>query len=215
MNSDLYQSKRLEMVHHQLQNRDILDPKMIQVFREVPRHEFMEPASRYLAYEDYPVSIGEAQTISQPYIVALMTQSLQLTGNEKILEIGTGSGYQTAILSRLCKKVVTIERLESLSKKAQTALKNYSNIRFVIGDGSLGFPQEAPYQGILVTAGAPKVPTELEQQLAEGGRIIIPTGTLDLQDLLIGIKKSGTITYSSMGGCRFVPLLGQSGWKKP
>lgn len=212
--SDFFESKRQEMVRQQLQNRDITDPRVLRVFREVPRHEFIDPTYQHLAYEDHPVSIGESQTISQPYMVALMTQCLQLTGNEKVLEIGTGSGYQTAILARLCKEVVTIERLEILSQKAQLALKNYSNIRFFVGDGSLGVQQYAPYQGIIVTAGAPQVPKELEQQLDELGRIVIPTGTLDLQDLLIGIKKSGIIAYASVGGCRFVPLLGQSGWPK-
>lgn len=211
--TDFLGQQREQMVWEQLKSRDIQDERVLQAFLEIPRHLFVPTKYQSMAYEDHPVDIGENQTISQPYMVALMTQSLQLKGHEKVLEIGTGSGYQTAILSKLCSEVVTVERISDLSKQAQERLKPYSNITFIVGDGTEGLVHLAPYHGILVTAAGPEIPHEYVQQLIEGGRLVMPVGSLDFQELLLGRKERGKLITSSICGCRFVPLLGRKGWR--
>lgn len=205
---------RQSMVKEQLQERGIDDPRILAAFLEVPRHKFVEEYLKYKAYEDYPLTIGYGQTISQPYMVALMTQSLMPLSGDKVLEIGTGSGYQAAILSRLCHIVHSIERISALASRARKIhdeLKYY-NIHIRIGDGTQGFPKEAPFDGIIVTAGAPHVPEVLINQLAEGGRLIIPVGSETLQELKRITKTKEGHHEESLGGCRFVKLIGKNGW---
>jgi protein-L-isoaspartate(D-aspartate) O-methyltransferase len=184
--------------------------------KEVRRDLFVEEALVGEAYNDHPLPIGHNQTISQPFIVALMTEALALKGNEKVLEIGTGSGYQTAILARLADKVYTVERIRPLMVKARTLLAdlNYHNILFKAFDGTLGWDEYAPYDAIIVTAGAPKVPQPLLDQLAEGGRLVIPIGNKYSQELLKVTRKKGAYAQENLGGCRFVDLLGVHGWKE-
>ncbi len=194
--------------------REISDPQVLYGMELVPRHRFVPRPSLGMAYMDIPLPIGEGQTISQPYIVALMTQELELTGTEKVLELGTGCGYQTAILAELAKKVITVERLSDLSEKACTVFNElgYTNIEAHIVGDKLGWPDDAPYDAIMVTAGAPSVPQELVDQLATGGRMIIPIGTRVAQDLRKITKTKDEIIIKNLGGCRFVPLIGQSAW---
>ncbi len=211
---ELFSRKRKEMVEEQLRARRIRDERLLSVMGEIPRHRFVprELASR--AYEDCPLPIGEEQTISQPYIVAEMTQALSLKGTEKVLEIGTGSGYQTAILCRLSREVVTVERLESLSRAARTALEamGVENVRFRVGDGTLGAPDEAPFDRVIVTAAAPGVPEPLFEQMKEGGIMVIPIGGRWEQELVTVRKETGLSRKEYLGGCRFVPLLGERGF---
>ncbi len=205
---------RQSMVKEQIQERGIDDPRVLAAFLEVPRHRFVEDYLKYKAYEDYPLTIGYGQTISQPYMVALMTQSLMPRASDKVLEIGTGSGYQSAILSRLCRFVHSIERISALASRARKIhdeLKYY-NIHIRIGDGTQGLPREAPFDGIIVTAGAPHVPEVLIDQLAEGGRLIIPVGSETLQELKRITKTKEGHDEESLGGCRFVKLIGKNGW---
>ncbi len=183
---------------------------------EVPRHFFVSEELQDEAYDDNPLPIGEGQTISQPYMVAIMTELLQLEGNERILEIGTGSGYQAAILTRLCRWVYTIERIETLSFKARRVMERcgYDNISYAVSDGTEGWPSEAPFDGIIVTAGAPKVPPVLVDQLALYGKLIIPVGDRFSQTLKRVTKiRSGTRT-EDFTGCRFVDLVGEHGWSE-
>lgn len=205
---------RQHMVKEQLEARGISDPRILGAFLEVPRHRFVEEYLKYRAYEDYPLSIGYGQTISQPYMVALMTQSLMPGPQDTVLEIGTGSGYQAAILSRLCRMVYSIERISALASRARKAHDGlgYYNINVRIGDGSQGMPKEAPFDGIIVTAGAPHVPESLTAQLAEGGRLIIPVGDESLQDLKRITRTGEGLKEESLGGCRFVKLIGRNGW---
>jgi protein-L-isoaspartate(D-aspartate) O-methyltransferase len=202
------------MVEDQLKARGIDDPRVLNAFLEVPRHKFVEEYLKYKAHEDYPLSIGYGQTISQPYMVALMTQALSPGPGDKILEIGTGSGYQSAILSRLCKLVYTIERISALASRARKVHDElgYYNIHVRLGDGSQGLAKEAPYNGIVVTAGAPHVPDILVSQLAEGGRLIIPVGSETLQELKRITRTGSGVQEESLGGCRFVKLIGKNGW---
>jgi protein-L-isoaspartate(D-aspartate) O-methyltransferase len=205
---------RQNMVREQLQERGIDDPRVLNAFLEVPRHKFVEDYLKYKAYEDYPLTIGYGQTISQPYMVALMTQSLMSQAGDKVLEIGTGSGYQAAILSRLCRTVYSIERISALASRARKIhdeLKYY-NIHIRIGDGTMGFSKEAPFNGIIVTAGAPFIPEVLIDQLDEGGRLIIPVGSETLQELKRITKTGEGTTEESLGGCRFVKLIGKNAW---
>jgi protein-L-isoaspartate(D-aspartate) O-methyltransferase len=206
---------RQHMVKEQLEARGITDTRILGAFREVPRHKFVEEYLKYRAYDDYPLSIGFGQTISQPYMVALMTQSLMPKPQEKILEIGTGSGYQAAILSRLCGIVHSIERISALASRARKVHDElgYYNINIRIGDGSLGLAKEAPFDGIVVTAGAPHVPEALIEQLGEGGRLIIPVGDESLQELRRIVRTKDGIQEESLGGCRFVKLIGRNGWE--
>ncbi|QQR82079.1 MAG: protein-L-isoaspartate(D-aspartate) O-methyltransferase [Deltaproteobacteria bacterium] len=207
---------RKKMVNEQLLARGISDPHVIEVMSRTPRHEFVDSGMTNQAYQDHPLNIGLKQTISQPHIVAFMTQALELTGQEKVLEIGTGSGYQTAILSQLTKKVYSIERLTSLSNKARRTFYRLGllNITLRIGDGTLGWPEESPYDAIIVTAASPHVPEAYLNQLAEGGRLVIPVGSEEVQTLIRIRKKSGRLEQEKLTECRFVKLVGQYGWQE-
>jgi protein-L-isoaspartate(D-aspartate) O-methyltransferase len=207
---------RLRMVEEQIISRGIKDPKLIDAMRKVPRHLFVEEALQSQAYNDHPLPIGEKQTISQPYMVALMTEALQLTGKEKILEIGTGSGYQTAILAEIAGKVFSIERIRSLAIKARKLLYElgYFNVEIKIFDGTFGWAEEAPFDAIIVTAGSPDIPQPLVDQLAIGGRLVIPLGDPSIQDLIRIIKTEEGTKREDLGGCRFVKLIGRYGWNE-
>jgi len=210
-----YRIARERMVKDQLMPRGITDPGVLKAMGKIPRHLFVEEALVGEAYNDHPLPIGHQQTISQPYIVALMTQALELAGKEKTLEIGTGSGYQTAILAELSKKVFTIERIRPLMEKARGLLDelDYSNVLFSAFDGTIGWKEYEPYDAIMVTAGAPKVPEPLCQQLAEGGRMIIPIGDKFSQELIKIVRRRDQFRQKNLGGCRFVDLIGIHGWK--
>jgi protein-L-isoaspartate(D-aspartate) O-methyltransferase len=210
-----FKKERLAMVEEQLRRRSISDPRVLEAMARVPRHLFVPANYQSAAYEDRPLPIGEGQTISQPYMVAVMTQSLDLRGEERVLEIGTGSGYQAAILAELSKKVYTVERILGLTERAQEMLRTlgYTNISFRTGDGTKGWPEEAPFDGIIVTAGAPDIPRSLTSQLAEGGRLVIPTGPRYTQTLFKVTRKGREFTEEDITGCVFVPLVGDFGWK--
>ena len=210
-----YRIARERMVKNQLVPRGITDPGVLKAMGKIPRHLFVEEAIEGEAYNDHPLPIGHQQTISQPYIVALMTQALELTGTEKTLEIGTGSGYQTAILAELSQKVYTIERIRPLMEKARDLLAElgYMNIIFSAFDGTLGWKEYEPYDAIMVTAGAPKVPEPLREQLADGGRMIIPIGDRFSQELIKVVREKDHYRQKNLGGCRFVDLVGIHGWK--
>lgn len=211
-----FDEKRREMIEQQLKARDIVDPKVLKAMLEVPRHEFVPPELKDVSYGDFPLPIGEDQTISQPYIVALMTQELDLKGEEKVLEIGAGSGYQAAILSRLAKTVYTIERVSALAAHAESVLKKlcYLNVQVVVGDGTLGLKKHAPYDAIVVTAACYKVPGALKEQLNDGGRLVIPVGD-QWGQALVKITRSGDeFKESKICDCAFVPLIGEDGWEE-
>ncbi len=207
---------RQTMVKEQLQARGITDQYLLDAFLKVPRHMFVDAYLKYKAYDDYPLTIGHGQTISQPYMVALMTASLRPEPDQRILEIGTGSGYQSAILSRLYDQVYSIERIRQLAAKARKVHDQlgYYNIVTRIGDGTRGLPQFAPYDGILVTAGAPVIPEALMSQLSDGGRLIIPVGDEYIQELKRITREGDEFKEESLGGCRFVKLIGEAGWKE-
>lgn len=212
-----FTSKRQRMIETQLLPRGIKDPRVIAAMNKVPRHLFLDEALWREAYEDHPVPIGEKQTISQPFIVAIMTEALKLSGTEKILEIGTGSGYQAAVLAELAEQVYSIERLPSIAKRARRILDElkYANIVITIGDGTLGWKEHSPYDGIIVTAASPYPPKTLLEQLKVGGRLIIPIGDEFTQDLTLYIKDSNEdYSKESYGGCRFVKLIGEQGWRE-
>jgi protein-L-isoaspartate(D-aspartate) O-methyltransferase len=204
------------MVDTQLLARGIKDERVLSAMRRVPRHMFVSEEMRYRAYEDMALPTGEGQTISQPFMVAIMTELLELSGQEKVLEVGTGSGYQAAILGELAREVYTIERLKSLSDMARERLASlgYRNIHLMAGDGTLGWPEEAPFERILVTAGAPEIPLTLAEQLGEEGIIVIPVGDYLSQRLVKGIKRRGKIEKQYHTPCVFVPLMGEYGWKR-
>jgi protein-L-isoaspartate(D-aspartate) O-methyltransferase len=203
------------MVEEQLVSRGIHDPKTLAAMRKVPRHLFVEEALKNQAYGDFPLPIGRGQTISQPYIVALMTQALGLKGHESVLEIGTGSGYQAAILAQICAKVYTIERIDSLLVQARKVFDSlhYLNILTKLDDGTNGWPEYAPYDAIIVTAGGPRVPEPLLGQLADPGTLVIPVGDRGVQDLRRVTKRDGQITEKTIEFVRFVSLIGDHGWK--
>ena len=209
-----YAVARRRMVQEQIAARGVHDQRLLKVMQEIPRHLFVDEALMSQAYNDHPLSIGEGQTISQPYMVALMTDALGLTGREKVLEIGTGSGYQTAILARLCDWVYSVERLMDLSRRAQRVLEKIGvfNVNLVVGDGSKGWPAEAPYDAIIVTAGGPSLPQPLLGQLAEGGRLVVPVGGRSLQTLYRVTRRGDKFVEEDLGGCRFVDLVGEYGW---
>lgn len=211
---DPYISQRQAMVEHQLRRRGIHDERVLRAMEEVPRHEFIPEGGRFHAYEDQPVPIGEEQTISQPYIVAVMTQMLAVEPENVVLEVGTGTGYQAAVLSRLARQVYTIERHASLADSAREIVRRlgYENLEVVVGDGTRGLPEHAPYDRILVAAAAPSVPRPLIEQMQEGGRMIIPVGRSDIQVLQLVRKRQGEIFTSRLEGCRFVPLIGEGGF---
>ncbi len=204
------------MVRHQLEARGIGDQRVLSAMRKIERHLFVSEKDDPFAYDDRPLNIGFFQTISQPYIVAYMTQVLELKGDERILEIGTGSGYQTAILAELGKEVFTIERIGALQDKAKEVLKslNYDNIHYSQGDGSIGWLEHAPFDCIMITAAAPDIPEVLYSQLAPGGRMVVPVGGKLHQNLkLVRKTKNGRRKVESHFGCLFVPLIGEDGWK--
>lgn len=213
---DIYRIARERMVESQIKARGIGDERVIKAMLKVPRHLFVDPALRDQAYGDFPLPIGERQTISQPYIVALMTEALELKGQERVLEIGTGSGYQTAILAELALWVYTIEKYPSLQEKAKNLLikLGYKNISFKTGDGTLGWSEAAPFEAIIVTAASPQIPQLLIEQLAEGGRIVIPVGDEYSQMLIKGVKRGGVLHTKSLEPVRFVKLVGAYGFKE-
>jgi len=207
---------RARMVETQLEPRGITDSGVLQAMRTVPRHRFVGPGMESSAYGDHALPIGHGQTISQPYMVAVMTQELELTGTERVLEIGTGSGYQTAILAELAEQVFSIERIGALAESARRLIEELgiANVAIQVGDGTIGWNEFAPYDRILVTAGAPDVPKSLIEQLADPGIMVVPVGTQGFQDLKIMTKEGGKTHAQSGGGCVFVPLLGKEGWSR-
>jgi len=210
-----FERLREEMVKFQIAARGIRDEEVLRAFREVPREEFVPEEMREFAYEDSPLPIGEEQTISQPYIVALMTEALELEPDSRVLDVGTGSGYAAAILSRVAAEVFSVERIGELARVAEKRLKRlgYGNVRVREGDGSLGWAEHAPYDAIVVAAGGPEIPKALVDQLADGGRLVIPVGaTPRLQELLRVRRVGGGIEKENLGGVRFVPLIGEEGW---
>jgi protein-L-isoaspartate(D-aspartate) O-methyltransferase len=213
---DSLTAARERMVQTQLVARGISDPKVLYAMGKVPRHLFVEEALQSQAYGDFPLPIGEQQTISQPYIVAFMTEALGLTGEEKVLEIGTGCGYQAAILAELAPEVYSIERLYTLASHARQILGSlrYFNVKIKVGDGTLGWPDEAPFDAIIVTAAAPGIPKPLLDQLAMGGRLVIPVGDRSSQTLDVVRKTPEGLQHDYRGGCRFVKLIGSYGWEK-
>jgi len=199
----------------QLRRRGIRDERVLEAMEEVPRHEFVAAGDVQRAYEDHPLPIGHGQTISQPYIVALMIEALELKGYERVLEVGTGSGYQTAILARLAARIYTMELDPELAQAAKDRLGKMElagSVEVIVGDGSLGYPQAAPFDAIVVAAAAPDLPECYLDQLAEGGRLVIPVGTLDHQELRQIRKIGGRVVPRLLGDCRFVPLTGLQGW---
>jgi protein-L-isoaspartate(D-aspartate) O-methyltransferase len=208
-----FAAARAELINHL--RSEIKDKRVLDAMSRIPREQFVPHASRYLAYEDGPLPIGWEQTISQPYIIALMTQELELNGSEKVLEIGTGSGYQAAILAELAMKVVSVERLAALARTAREVLDSlgYKNIEIHIAEKTLGWPEEAPYDAIMVTAAAPCIPQELLNQLAIGGRMVIPAGSRYMQELYKVTRHKDKNKVQKLGGCRFVALIGQGAWE--
>jgi protein-L-isoaspartate(D-aspartate) O-methyltransferase len=206
--------ERERMVEEQLAARGVTDPRVLAVMRRVPRHLFVEEALRDRAYGDHPLPIGDGQTISQPFMVGRMTELLRLGGTEKVLEIGTGSGYQAAVLSELCARVCTVERIPRLAKRARELLEllGYSNVWVRVANGTLGWPDEAPFDRILVTAGGPLVPPPLFEQLAEGGSMVMPVGETTTQVLQVIEKRGGEMQTTEHSGCVFVKLVGKYAW---
>ncbi len=213
---DLYRLARERMVETQIKARGIKDERVLKAMLKVPRHLFVDEALRDQAYGDFPLPIGEGQTISQPYIVALMTEALELKGSERILEVGTGSGYQTAILAELALWVYTIERFPTLLERAKKVLTElgYKNISFKLDDGTLGWKEVSPFDAIIVTAASPDIPQPLVEQLAEGGRIVIPVGDEFSQTLIKGVKRGGKLHTKALEAVRFVKLVGAYGFKE-
>jgi protein-L-isoaspartate(D-aspartate) O-methyltransferase len=206
------------MVRLQVESRGVRDQRVLDALRRVPRHLFLPAGSRGAAYEDHPVAIGHGQTISQPYIVAFMTELLELRGKERVLEIGTGCGYQTAILAELCAAVFSMERIPELAERACETLRElgYSNVLVRTGDGSEGWPEKAPFDRILVTAAAPEVPAALLDQIGDNGLIVLPVGDIrGTQELVIARRVGSRVSIRESIGCRFVPLLGSGGFPDP
>lgn len=205
---------RSRMVREQLISRDIVDERVLKAMDRVPREEFVSEGLRNRAYDDSPLPIGEDQTISQPFMVACMTELLRLKGDEKVLEVGTGSGYQTAILAELAARVFSVERSFTLSQKARKVLEalGYTNILLRVGDGTIGWSEFAPYDRIIITAGAPEVPPSLVKQMRVGGVMVVPVGDRAHQDLKVIMKTKFRLETQSGGGCVFVPLIGREGW---
>jgi len=208
-----YQALRRKMVDEQIARRGIKNARVLEAFRQVEREQFVPDSEKTHAYEDFPLPIGLGQTISQPYIVALMTEALQLIGKEKVLEIGTGSGYQCAILAKLAHSVYSIERLAELAQHAKTIVEGmgYANIHIKTGDGSLGWIEEAPFDRIIITAAIPDIPQPLIAQLREGGRMVYPQGELYHQALTVAVKENNELKTEILCGCIFVPLIGKHG----
>lgn len=215
MDEQYFQKLREEMVKDQLMARGIFDKHVLDAMRNVPRHKFVPKHLENSAYDDCALPIGEGQTISQPYMVAIMTEKLGLVGGEKVLEIGAGSGYQAAILAEIADQVFTVEKVPELAERARLKLDElgYGNIKVIVGDGTLGLPKEAPFDGIIVTAAAPDIPKPLIDQLADGGRLVIPVGEAYLQTLKVVTKHGKKLETEYSIGCVFVPLVGKYGWK--
>lgn len=211
---DEYAVVRERMVREQLEMRDVCDSRVLEAMRTVPRHEFVPEDSRNLAYADAPLPIGDGQTISQPYIVAFMTELLDIQATDRLLEVGTGSGYQAAVLSVLAGEVYTLERIERLATEARARLSRlgFSNVDVIESDGSGGYPEQAPFDGIIVTAAAPKAPTPLKAQLADGGRLVIPVGSREGQMLERWTRQGDRLKEERIAPVAFVPLLGEHGW---
>jgi protein-L-isoaspartate(D-aspartate) O-methyltransferase len=209
-----YARDRRDMVEFQLRRRGIRDERVLQAMLRIPRHEFISGESRSLAYADHPLPIGESQTISQPFIIAVSLQGLSLTGAESALEVGTGSGYQTALLALLARHVYTIERHPTLAHSAETILARLglNNVKVLVGDGSQGLRQFAPFDAILVSAAAPRVPPSLLEQLSDNGTMVVPVGDPDAQELQLVRNQSGKTVVQILEGCRFVPLIGAEGY---
>ena len=209
-----FNAARARLIEHL--GTEIKDERVLAVMARVPRELFVPPENRSIAYEDSPLPIGFNQTISQPFIIALMTEALELTGSEKVLEIGTGSGYQAAILAELARAVITTERVPALAESAKKVLDSvgYTNIEVYLAEETLGWQREAPYSAIIVTAGAPRVPADLLAQLAIGGRLVIPVGSRYVQELYKVVKRRKKNIVHSLGGCRFVSLIGREAWEE-
>ena len=215
---DRYAKQRKKMVDSQIRSRGVRDERVLRAMEKIPRHLFIDEGLIDQAYNDNPLPIGEKQTISQPYIVALMTEALELKGREKVLELGTGSGYEAAILAELADRVFTIERIASLAQKARKLLEslNYYNVVIRVGDGTYGWREESPFDAIAVSAGSPSIPRMLVEQLAIGGRLVIPVGSRYSQSLIKLTRLSENpddVKREDLGGCRFVNLIGEHGWK--
>jgi protein-L-isoaspartate(D-aspartate) O-methyltransferase len=211
-----YAEERERMVRDQLEVRGITNQRVLGAMRAIPRHMFVPPELQSAAYRDHPLPIGDGQTISQPYIVALMTQLLDPQEQDIILEIGAGSGYQAAILGFLAKRVITMERIPSVAERARAHIAGMkiSNVEVIVGDGTQGNPASAPYDGIIITASTPSVPQPLIEQLAEGGRLVAPVGGRDIQELQRLIRRGKNIEVTYHGGVVFVPLIGEYGWER-
>jgi len=207
-----FAAERARLIEHL--SAEIKDKRVLEAMARIPRELFVPPESRHMAYEDMPLPIGLGQTISQPFIIALMTEALELTGKEKVLEIGTGSGYQAAIIAELAHLVITVERLPTLAEAARKVLNSlsYKNVEIHLAEETLGWPKEAPYDAIMVTAASPKVPADLLAQLAIGGRLVIPVGSRYLQELYKIIRRQKKNKMQNLGGCRFVSLIGKGAW---
>jgi protein-L-isoaspartate(D-aspartate) O-methyltransferase len=213
---DEWQRLRLDMVDKQIRRRGIRDERVLEAMSRVPRHEFVPEELQRRAYGDEPLPIGEGQTISQPYMVAAMTGSLGLQGGERVLEVGTGCGYQAAVLSELAKEIYSVELRPELARAAGERLgrMGYANVQVHSGDGSLGWPEFAPFDAILVAAGAPAIPAPLLEQLKDGGRMVVPVGSDAQQELMVVIRRGNDYELRRSEGCRFVPLQGAYGWKE-
>ena len=212
-----YQAARERMIAEQLAARGLQDAAVLEAIRRVPRHLFLEPALWERAYDDTPLPIGERQTISQPYMVALMTEALELRAGERVLEVGTGSGYQAAVLCELGAPVVSLERIPALAERARDILARLGyeeRVRVVVADGTRGWPAGAPWDAILVTAGAPQIPRPLIEQLATDGRLVLPMGDDELQTLVRIRRRASGLAEEYLGECRFVKLLGSYGWEE-
>jgi protein-L-isoaspartate(D-aspartate) O-methyltransferase len=212
--SDPYSNVRRRMVESQLRDRGIRDQRVLDAMARIPRHEFVSEEYKSHAYEDHPIPIGQGQTIPQPFIVAASLQALSLKGTESVLEVGTGSGYQTALLAALAQMVYSIERHSALAASAEEVLNELgiNNVKIIVGDGSYGIPEFSPYDAILVSAAAPEIPGTLFEQLADGGRMVIPVGPPHSQELQLVRKQAGTPVVEVIEGCRFVPLIGAGGY---
>jgi protein-L-isoaspartate(D-aspartate) O-methyltransferase len=211
-----FESARHDMVARQVRDRGIRSSRVLNAMEAVPRHLFVPPQHVSAAYADEPLPIGEGQTISQPFMVAVMADALSLEGPERVLEVGAGCGYQAAVLSLLAREVISVEAQSTLAAQARERLARlgYANVRIVEGDGSLGWPADEPYDAILVTAAAPAVPPPLLEQLAEGGSLVIPVGKTNHQELMRMVRRAGRTTEESLCACRFVPLVGRYGWRQ-
>lgn len=212
-----FQQEHEEMVRWQIEERGLRNERLLAALRELPRHRFVQPGDEIFAYHDEPIPIGFHQTISQPYIAALMTSLAALEGDETVLEIGTGSGYQAALLGLLSRRVISMERIPELAERARGILKelNITNVEIFTGDGTAGYPSGSPYQAILITAAAPSVPEVLLDQLADGGRLIIPVGSRSVQQLQVWQRMGNRFDTEDILPVVFVPLLGQYGWEEP